>query len=275
MSVAQRVSKHYGFGRVRETVLAAVADAGLDPEALRPEDLAPVDEFHTRGREATDDLIRALQLEPEMHVLDLGSGVGGPARHVASVVGCRVTGVDLVDEYVEFARDLGARCGLDARLAFRQGDATRLPFEDASFDAVMTQHACMNIVDKAAVYREAVRLLPPGGRFGLYDLMQGPGGAPFYPVPWARDRSTSFLATLRETRELLNAAGFEIVSISDRTDDCIDWLEAMRRRAASEARPLGIHLLLGAGFPQIAANLLRNLGHRRVSAIQVICRRPA
>jgi SAM-dependent methyltransferase len=274
MSITERVTSHYGFGSVGATVLDAIEVAGLDTHALQPEDLAPVDEFHTRGRQATEDLAAALGLKAWMHVLDIGAGLGGPARHVTSAVGCRVTGVDLVQEYVDVARVLAQRCDLGARLTFCQGDAVSIPFDDASFDAVMTQHACMNIADKRAVYAEAHRLLRPDSTFGIYDIMQGPGGSPFYPVPWAEDASTSFLTTPREACELLCGAGFDVVSVDDRTDECVQWFDDMRARAGDGARPLGIHLLLGPRFPEIATTLMRNLVERRTIAIQVICRKP-
>jgi ubiquinone/menaquinone biosynthesis C-methylase UbiE len=273
MSVTQMVSDHYGFGTVRQTVLGALEAPGLRHDALRPDDLAPFDEFHTRGRRATEELVAAMELRPSMHVLDVGSGVGGPARHVADSIGCRVTGLDLVDEYVDLAGALASACGLSDRLTFLQGDATRMPFAGETFDAAYTQHACMNISDKSAVYAEVRRLLrPDAGVFGIYDVMQGPGGTPFFPVPWAKSPRTSFLATPREVRDSLDAAGFDVESVEDRTEECVAWFEEVRAHAASTERPLGIHLLLGPRFPEIAANLMRNLVERRIAAVQVIAR---
>ena len=238
MNVEQRVAKHYGYGDVAEAVLGAILQSGLDPDRLRPEDLAPVDEFHMRGRDATRELVAAMGLDASLRLLDVGSGLGGPARHVAAEVGCRVTGIDLVDEYVSIASVLSERCGLAERLDFHRGSALAMPFDDGSFDAAMTQHVAMNIADKPALYAEVRRVLRPGARFGIYDILRGPAGEPLFPVPWARDSSTSFLATPDELRELLKGAGFEIVSWADRTQDCLAWFERMVRRASGGAPPI-------------------------------------
>ena len=237
-----RVAAHYGRGGLAEALDAALETAGLTANRLLPGDLAPVDEFHMGGRTTTRELVDAMGLSSSMHVLDVGCGLGGPARHVAADVGCRVTGLDLVDEYVDVARHLSHRCGLHNQVEFRQGSALELPFEDGSFDAAFTQHACMNIEDKARVYSEVHRVLRPGAAFGVFDAMRGPGGPPRFPVPWAEFADTSFLATPAATSETLVTAGFDVHSVADRTDACIRFFERMRDRPPEVRGPLGLHL---------------------------------
>jgi ubiquinone/menaquinone biosynthesis C-methylase UbiE len=208
-----QVSRFYtGPGGLVAAIRSALDAAGLDRATLRPADLAPVDEFHIRGRAATLEIIEALSLTPDSHVLDLGSGLGGPARTLAEVAGCTVTGVDLTPEFCEVATALSKWTRLSDRTRFRVGDATATGLPDAAVDAAMTVHVAMNISDKPALYAEAFRVLRLGGRFVVYDVVRGEGGDVLYPVPWASDSSTSFLATPEDMRELLAAAGFEVIS---------------------------------------------------------------
>lgn len=271
MSIDQRVSAHYTHGDLAAAVLEALRAAGKDLSRLRLEDLAPLDEFHVRGREATIELGRSLGLTSDMHVLDVGSGLGGPARHLAATYGCRVTGVDLTAEYCRVATMLAKRVGVQGQVRYRQGNALALPFDDGAFDAAYTQHAAMNIADKATLYAEIARVLQPGGRFGIYDLLQGEGGDVLYPVPWARTAADSFLITSSELRSLLQAAGFEILSWRDTTAAGHATFVAMGERIAREgAPPLGFHVLLGPDFAEMARNQVRNLGENRIAAIEVV-----
>ncbi len=278
MCVAEMVAEHYGQADLRVRILDGIADAGLDLERLEeqgiaPRQLAAVDEFHMRGRAATRELFAAMKLRPCMHVLDVGSGLGGPARHMASEVGCRVTGIDLAAEYVDIATELTQMCGLSARVGFRRADAAMLPFPSDAFDAATALHVGMNIPDKEAVYREVRRVIGPGCSFGIYDILRGPVGEPHFPVPWADTAATSFLATPAEIRTALERAGFELVSWRDRSRDCRRWIEQISSAAARANRPpLGLHLLLGERFPQMMASLARNLTEGRVMPVQMICR---
>ena len=157
-------------------ISAALDAAGTDRATLQPADLAPVDEFHIRGRAATLEIVEALGLTADSHVLDLGSGLGGPARTLAEVTGCTVTGVDLTPEFCEVATALSEWTGLSDRTRFQVGDATATGLADAAVDAALTVHVAMNIANKAGLYAEAFRVLRPGGRFVDYDVLQGEGG---------------------------------------------------------------------------------------------------
>jgi ubiquinone/menaquinone biosynthesis C-methylase UbiE len=208
-------------------------------------------------------------------VLDIGSGLGGPARYLAKVYGCRVTGVDLTPEFVATATGLSRLTGMSDLVEFRQGSALELPFADAGFDRAWSQNVAMNIADRARCYAEMHRVLVPGGRLVIQDVTQGPGGAPIYPVMWADTPATSFLRTAQETRRLLEEAGFAILAWEDKTATAIAEAEAERARmAAAGERPiLGIHLIVGPSFVEKARNGQRNMREGRVGLINALLER--
>jgi ubiquinone/menaquinone biosynthesis C-methylase UbiE len=270
------VARHYGRGGLLGRILAALADAGKDVEHLTVDDLAPVDEFHGRQRRATEELAAMLGPQPGERLLDIGAGIGGPSRYLAKVHGCRVSGIDLTDEFVAAAIDLTRRTGLSDRVNFRQGSALDLPFADASFDLAWSQNVAMNIADRARWYAEVHRVLRPGGRFAIQDVTQGPAGAIHFPVPWADTPDLSFLRTPEETRALLQAAGFTVLQWRDNTEASIAEFEAQRAAAAanSGARPpLGIQLVVGADFPGKMRNSQRNLREGRTRLINAVMQR--
>jgi len=270
------VSKFYsGTGGLVAAIRSALDAAGLDRATLRPADLAPVDEFHIRGRAATLEIVEALGLTADSSVLDLGSGLGGPARTLAESTGCTVTGVDLTPEFCEVATVLSQWTGLSDRTRFQVGDATATGLPGAAEDAALTVHVGMNISDKPALFAEAFRVLRPGGRFVVYDVLQGEGGDVQYPVPWANDSSTSFLATPEEMRELLAAAGFEIISEVDSSDESLVWFQQMRARIERDGPPpVTFAAFLGDAFGRMAANQVANLAERRIRTVMFTCVRP-
>jgi SAM-dependent methyltransferase len=270
------VETHYTRSVIGETILAALKAAGKDIEHLTIEDLAPVDEFHSRRRLATVELATMLAPGARDHVLDIGSGIGGPSRYLAATFGCRVTGLDLTAEFCRVAADLARRTGLDQRVDYRQGDATAMPFPDASFDLAWLQNAAMNIADRARLYGEIRRVLKPRGRFALQDVTAGPGGTPHYPVPWARDRAISFLVSPEATRAQLEASGFRILAWEDKTDTALAEIQAERARLKANPAPpsvLGIQLILGVDFGAMMKNSARNLEERRTGLINAVAER--
>ena len=269
--VANTVAAHYGRAGLAERILAALAAAGKDLDHLSPDDLAPVDEFHTGQRNATMRLAELAGVTGTDRVLDIGSGIGGPSRYLAHRFGCAVTGIDLTDEFVAVATMLAERTRLPGRVSYRQGDALDLPFDDASFDLVWSQNAAMNVADRERLYREMRRVLKPGGRVAFQDVAAGPGGEPHYPTPWARDKSISFLRTPAETRATLERAGLRVVAWHEPSREALDQAIARARAVATGTLPaLGLHLLIGPDFPTVSRNMLRNLQEERITLVNAV-----
>jgi MPBQ/MSBQ methyltransferase len=262
------VEQHYTRGDLQQAVLTAITEAGYDPDALDPDALAPAEEFHTLGRMATIALADAAAVNPTDHVLDVGSGLGGPARLLARRYGCRVTGIDLTQELCDVAADLTRRVGLSDRVDLRQGNALDLPFVDGSFDVVWTQHVSMNISDKAALYGEMRRVAKDGGRLAFFDILAGPEQPIQFPVPWAEDPSVSFLASADETRAEVEGAGFSVRVWDDVTDEARAFYRQLGAGPpAGPASPLGLHLLI-PDMPAKGANLQRNVDEQRIVIVR-------
>jgi len=262
------VEAHYTQPGLMERIHRALAESGLNPEHLQQSDLAKLDHFHVGGLEATDALIRLANIQPTDAVLDLGSGIGGPSRHLASTIGCRVTGLDLTDEYCQVATMLAKSTGLSNLVSYQRGDALTTTFEDAAFDVVWTQHAAMNIEDKAGLYREIFRLLKKGGRFALHDVVAGAGPV-LYPVPWANRPELSFLITEQDLRTAITAAGFRNIVSQDVTSDGVDALARVAARAGFPG--FSLRTLMGDEFPNMIANLMTNLKSGTVRLVQSVC----
>lgn len=264
---------HYaGHGKLSLAIADSLRAAGKETGSLTTLDLAPVDEFHIRGRKATVELARHMGIGESSEVIDIGSGLGGPARTIAEIYGCHVTGVDLVPAFCEAAADLTGWVGLSDRVSFRQGDATDLPFPDDRFDAGMSFHAAMNIPAKDMMFREARRVLRSGSVFVVYDVLRGEGGDIVFPVPWARDPSISHLATPEEMELLLGEAGFDIREVDDSTEESRAWFEEMTEVMARKGPPpVTFQVFLGDDFAQMAKNQVRNLAERRIRTVSYIC----
>jgi ubiquinone/menaquinone biosynthesis C-methylase UbiE len=273
MGIEQQVASHYARPDLERAILDALAAAGQDPDRLNAVDLAPVDEFHLGWLPMTVELGRALGLADGMRLLDLGSGIGGPARYFAQAHGCRVTGIDLTEDYVRIAETLTERCGLVDRVTFRQASALELPFEPASFDAATLMHVGMNIADKAALFAQARRVLRPGGLLAVYEVMRTADGEIRYPTPWAASAETSFVEPPSAYRRLLATAGFVIESERDRRDLVLQQAAEMRARMAREGPPaLGLHLVVGPAWRDWVRNLMAALEAGTVAPIEIMAR---
>jgi ubiquinone/menaquinone biosynthesis C-methylase UbiE len=274
MDVEHSVAQHYTHGSLERTILDALAASGSDPGRFAPADLAPVDEFHIGGRQATIDLAAQFGIRPGLHLLDVGSGLGGASRYFAAEHGCRVTGIDLTDEYVRVAEALASRVGLADRVSYRQGSALDLPFAPGAFDGAYMLHVGMNIDDKARLFAGVRRVLKPGGVFAIYDVMRENGEADLrFPVPWASDPGTSFVENAATYRHLLEEAGFTVEKERSRRAFAIDFFREMRARAAGGAPPpLGLHLLMGPSAPQKSANMMDKLERGMIAPTETIAR---
>ncbi len=261
------VRNHYRATGLTERLKAALAALGSEDQRLDPRQLAALDQFHSIGLAATDELVKLAGLTAEMSVLDVGSGVGGPARFVAANCGCKVTGIDLSDPFVEAARYLTERTRQSGQVSFQVASALELPFGDGAFDAVLMQHVAMNITERARLYRELRRVLKAGGRFAIFDVVSN-GAEPHYPVPWARTAATSFLLTADATREAIESAGFRTLIWRDDTEAAKAWIA--RLRASGPPPPPNLGVVMGPDFAELSANLGRNLLEGRIGILTAV-----
>jgi SAM-dependent methyltransferase len=273
----QEVAAHYRVPDLVALIRAALATLGKSPDNVTPEDLGPAEDFHIGGRVATKEVLDQLRLKSGWHVLDIGSGIGGPARFAAHEYGVRVTGIDLTPDYVETAATLTQWVGLSDRAGFRQGSATSLPFTQGSFDAAYMLHVGMNIDDKETLCREAARVLRPGALFAIYDVMRLGEGAITFPVPWAAHEGLSSVATPDAYKEALQLAGFELVAERNRRDFAIQFFDTMRAKneAAGGPPPLGAQLVMGSRAPVMIGNLVASLKAGTLGPVELIARKRA
>ncbi len=265
------IEEHYSNGGLLARVLDALRAEHGDLAALTLDDLAPLDEFHTRGRAATRELAELGALEAGTQLLDVGSGLGGPARFLAAERGCDVTGVDLVSEFCQVATELTRLTRLEDRVRFQQANALALPFPDASFDAVWTLQAQMNIADKRCFYREIARVLRPGGRFAFQDICAGSGEPLDFPVPWATEPGQSHLIPPASLRALLAELGFEERVFRDVSDATRAWRAA--HPSPTTPPPLGTHLIMGPRAREKGKNSAGNLAKGRIAFVQGVFER--
>jgi len=238
------IQTQYSTGASRQAIERALVAAGKDLGHLRPADLALLEDFHTMGRIATAQLADLAEITPGDQVLDAGSGIGGTARWLNQLV------------------------GLDDQITVRQADVTDLPFEDAIFTVVFSQHVQMNVADKALLYAEARRVLVDGGRLAMWDIVAGEDREPDFPVPWADRPEYSHLTTSDRLRAAIGAAGFEIEQWHDLTGQAAAMMQMLLTLPPS---PIGLQAFV-PGFAPKAKNLTAALTDGRLRAVQGVVR---
>ena len=275
MTTSATIAGHYESGDLAQRLEAALRDDGADPARPTIEALTPYDQFHGRGMEATEELANALEVGPEDHVLDIGSGIGGPARYFADRFGCQVSGIDLTAEFCELARSLTERLGMQDRVRIEQGNALDMPFADATFSGAYSMNVSMNIADKDAFYREIHRVLRPGAWLALSEIAKGPGGDMMYPTPWAETAASSFLATPEDTRARLEANGFSIVQFRDAKAEVLDFGDRSRELVEQGHKPpqRAVFLIHGELAAEAARNTAKGVAEDRIVPIELICRK--
>lgn len=273
MPIEEQVAARYSRSGLSEAILSALAASGKDIDNLVPAELAGADEFHFGWRPATVRFAQMLAFPAAARILDIGAGLGGPARYFAQVCTVQVAGIDLTEDYVRVARDLTRRCGLSGGVSFQQGNALALPFSDQEFDGAYTVHVAMNISGKQALFAEARRVLKPGGRFGIYDVMRMSDEQIRYPMPWADSVATSFVETPQTYRSWLTAAGFTVEAEEDLSELARQAASRMAERAEKDGPPpLSLHTLMAPATPERLGNAMQALGRGVLAPVAITAR---
>ena len=271
----KHIHGYYSPNNLYNSIIDGLNDIGKDLESLSLEDLHPVDEFHIRGSTATRELIELAQFTPDMHILDVGCGVGGSTRRLSHETGCCVTGIDLSDEYIDAAEKLTELLNMQEKVKFHAGSALELPFEDNSFDGVWSIQMNMNVENKDLWLKEIFRVLKPKSKAILYEVCGNKNEPVYHPVPWAQDSSMSFLVRSEIFNDLISSIGFLIETWNDKTHLAQKAFSHMKEPLGEPELPeLGVHLLVGNDILTKAYNLSRNLNEERVSLIEAVLVKP-
>ena len=270
----QKVNQQYGRDNLSNHIIAALEAAGKDIDNLTRADLGTFDEFHIGGVAETRTLADKIpELKAGYKVLDVGSGLGGPARTLAAEFDCDVTGLDLTHEYVQAAVKLTELVGLSNRITYKHSNAFDMPFEEDSFDVVWTQFAGMNIEDKQTLYTQIHRVLKNGGYFAFHEVFAGEKDNLVFPVFWADDDSMNFLQSNENIQSILADVGFKQVVHDDLTQYSYEWFERMIAKRAEQSDepkppPPGFNIFVGKETPTKAANIIENLRQKRITVYQ-------
>jgi len=271
----KRIHSYYSPNDLYNKIIDGLNKLGKDLSKITLDDLQPVDEFHIRGDAATKELIKLSAFTPDMHILDVGCGIGGSTRRLSHETGCRVTGIDLSDEYIDTAQRLTRLLNMQERVKFHATSALALPFDDNYFDGVWSLQMNMNVEDKLSWLKETCRVLKPGGRAVLYEVCGSKNSPLYFPVPWAQDSSMSFLVPPESFRAVITAAGFDITVWNDMTDLAQKAFANAKEPVGEPNLPvLGVYLLVGNDIQTKAYNLHRDLNEERVSLVEALAVKP-
>ena len=271
------VADHYTHGSLIDALLQGIQQLGKSPQSIEIEDLAAVDEFHIGGCMVIESFFNQLDIDASHHILDVGCGIGGAARFAATKYGCRVTGVDLTREFVEAGNTICSWLGLEGSVRLEQEDATQLTCSADTFDRAYLLHVGMNIADKHGVAKELYRVTRPGGKIGIYDVMQVGDGELAYPVPWAATSQGSSLAPLETYRSALEDAGFQVAGERNRREFALEFFEQLQAKAVSREGPppLGLHILMGSTADVKIGNMIENISRNLIAPIEIVAEKLA
>jgi len=271
----KHIHRYYSPNDLYNRIIDGLNEIGKDLSEVTLDDLQPVDEFHIRGSTATKELIKLSRFTPDMHILDVGCGIGGSTRRLSHETGCCVTGIDLSDEYIDTAERLTQLLNMQERVKFHAASALDLPFDNNTYDGVWSIQMGMNVEDKLAWLEEVYRVLKPGGRAILYEVCGNKNSPVHFPVPWAQDSSMSFLVSPEPWRDVVSSAGFDIEVWNDKTDLAqIAFSHMTEPKGVPNLPELGVHMLVGNDILTKAYNLHRNLDEERVSLIETVAVKP-
>ncbi|PHR84805.1 MAG: SAM-dependent methyltransferase [Colwellia sp.] len=267
----KHIHSYYSPNNLYNNIVEGLNNLGKDLSKITPDDLQPVDEFHIRGDTATKELIKLANFTPDMHILDLGCGVGGSTRRLSHETGCHVTGIDLSDEYIDTAERLTQLLNMQGRVKFQACSALDLPFDDNVFDGAWSIQMNMNVEDKLGWLKEMYRVLKPGARAVLYEVCGTKNTPLYFPVPWAQDSSMNFLIPQEAFHDVMTSVGFKIEEWNDKTDLAQNAFARMKEPKGVPVLPeLGLHMLIGNDFKTKSYNMRRNLDDERISLIETL-----
>lgn len=272
MSNEKDVSNHYLHGNLLKAIQEALPRLGKTTDNVTIEDLAPIDEFHIGGRQATENFLSQLNFSEKEHLLDVGCGLGGASRYISNKYNNRVTGIDLTAEYIETGNILSSWLKLDKHVSLHQGSALSMPFDDNLFDGAYMLHVGMNIENKVQLFKEIFRVLKPGASLGVYDVMQNSDGELIYPVPWATNETTSYLVEPSQYKLALNKAGFEVLIENNRRDFALEFFKVLREKteASGGPPPLGLHTLMQESTAIKIKNMIHNITEDYIAPVEII-----
>ena len=274
--INEKISSHYSHGSLNEVIQDGLLKMQNGSDSNPIDLLAGVDEFHMGGRSATMTLAEQLKIQPDHRILDVGCGLGGTARYLASSFDCIVSGIDLTPEYVEVGNQLNQSLGLEGQIDLSVASATDMPFGDAEFDRTSMLHVGMNVADKSALMTEIGRVTKPDGYFAVFDVMRVGDGAIEYPVAWAANESTSFVRTVDDYQEALEEAGFEVIEVTEKRDVALSFFEAIKARLTQGGPPpLGLHIVMGSDAKTKLGNMYENVQKGVIAPVQVLARKRA
>ena len=244
------VAQHYGNDGIVSRIVSALADAGFDTNDLEPNVFAGADEFHIGGHKGSEYVAKALDIEPGQRLLDIGSGIGGPARFIANTLDVTVEGIDLTPEFVEAAVEITEMVGMTEQVSFQVGSATSIPFDDDTFDASTMLHVGMNIPDKGLLFSEMARVTKHDGSIVVYDVMRTGEDDLVFPMPWSSTSEYSFVDTVDAYVKAAENAGLELLTVDDHADMALSSFS----NPQSDPPPVNLGHLMGTGMPEMVAN---------------------